>query len=513
MKTPSPHLHQLIHSLSGREIAYFKRLAATLLPGDTKTYLRLFEAIQAQAHYDEAALKARFADESFARHLYKTKTYLYDTLLRALTQYHRNHSHQARLEQMLAEIRILFQRGLYNQCAQRIRKARNRAEKSRQDAILLQLQTWELRLIGAKGFQGTSRADLEQRFDAQRKVLADLRATQAYTELQLQLFRDFYTKGYPGEGGWQEAFQALTAHPELQEPPAGYWAQHRYHNIMELQGTIRQDWAQVVAATEARLALFDAAPEVIHSTENHFHGYIVLLNNVLIHQSGARDFEKMAQSLTRVRAMRNAPLVRRSKLLQATVHALAMSWELAMRNLQGEADADGSVAARIETELKRHRRHISDFDRRQIDCHLATLHLVAGRYRAALERVNRVLNELSFEHNPSQYMLVTGMRIVLHFELGNYELLENLLKSARRHIATKGAVLPDHALLFAFMESWMDARDEGEKRASRDAFARRAAVTPSTTSMPDSLIFFDHLAWLRAKTEGRTLAEVIRNQR
>ena len=103
----APHLHRLIHSLSGSEKRYCKIFILNNLPDNKEgNYVKLFDAVAKQKEYDEQLLRKTLLIKGF--HVVKHE--LYKLLLRALSSYHRAYSVQSRLLDILRTIEILFER-------------------------------------------------------------------------------------------------------------------------------------------------------------------------------------------------------------------------------------------------------------------------------------------------------------------------------------------------------------------------------------------------------------------
>ena len=78
---PSTELFDLVKSLTKSEKRFFK-LSSSLQTGE-KNYLKIFDAIDKQGAYDEAALKEYFSDETFVKHFPSEKNHLYKLILKS----------------------------------------------------------------------------------------------------------------------------------------------------------------------------------------------------------------------------------------------------------------------------------------------------------------------------------------------------------------------------------------------------------------------------------------------
>src|SRR5688572_28813488 len=123
----SPDVFRLIKSMSMSEKRHFKLFSSGHVGGESKNYLRLFDAICRQDEYDEESIRREFEGTALARHLPAEKNYLYAHLLESLNAFNREKTFLARHSNYLISIEILFNRGLFDQSQKIIRKAKTEA--------------------------------------------------------------------------------------------------------------------------------------------------------------------------------------------------------------------------------------------------------------------------------------------------------------------------------------------------------------------------------------------------
>lgn len=112
------HLFHLVHSLSKSEKRYFTLDAKKSGKTDSR-YLKLFQAINKQESYDEAALKRVFGPR-----LTDDKARLYEAVLDALREYQSKKSYKIRIKELLTDAKILFERKLIKQAENRLTEAK-----------------------------------------------------------------------------------------------------------------------------------------------------------------------------------------------------------------------------------------------------------------------------------------------------------------------------------------------------------------------------------------------------
>ncbi len=173
----SEELFYLIQSLSKSEKRYFKLSSQG---SDEAEYLLLFNAIEAQKTYDEAAIKTQFQDKAFINQLTTIKNYLKHRILQALRCYHAKISVQAELIDIIRNIEILFHKGLYTICNSELKRAEKKATHYQQDVLLFQIKDWKRKVHQATHPHDT--ATISHIIEAQQEALT---VTQEYTNLLL----------------------------------------------------------------------------------------------------------------------------------------------------------------------------------------------------------------------------------------------------------------------------------------------------------------------------------------
>ncbi|MFI5206164.1 MAG: hypothetical protein ACHQVK_04445, partial [Candidatus Paceibacterales bacterium] len=101
----SDDLYRLIHSLSNFEVRYFRQFALRH-SAENKKHLQLFTIIHRQKEFEEASLKREFKAYP------EMKVYLFDMLLKSLTQHPENLTSYDNLQMQNIFCNILVKRGL-----------------------------------------------------------------------------------------------------------------------------------------------------------------------------------------------------------------------------------------------------------------------------------------------------------------------------------------------------------------------------------------------------------------
>ena len=185
MKT-THDLFNLIKALDKNEKRYFK-LFATLYGGE-KNYIRLYEAIDNQAEYDEKKLRDVFRNEPFLNQLSVAKNYLYNLVLKSLEVYHTTIDSEFR--SLISQVEILFNKDLYNECRKHLVKAKKIAVKYDNHIQIIEVLHWEIQLLPNE--------DAKKRIDISDQVITlldKLKRIQDYRILNNKMFNIFNVPG------------------------------------------------------------------------------------------------------------------------------------------------------------------------------------------------------------------------------------------------------------------------------------------------------------------------------
>ncbi|NRB51427.1 MAG: hypothetical protein HRU41_27395 [Saprospiraceae bacterium] len=134
-------LFHLIKAMSKSEKRYFT-LDAKKSSSKGSKYLVLFQAVNDMEIYDEAKLKKKFG-----KNLRYDKSYLYEAIMRSMRDYRSANSFAARIKEMILDAKYLDERGLYEQCGERLHEAKQLAVELDDQLSLLEINKAERLLI------------------------------------------------------------------------------------------------------------------------------------------------------------------------------------------------------------------------------------------------------------------------------------------------------------------------------------------------------------------------------
>ena len=123
--TPSTNLFDIIHSLTGSEKRYFKIFSSTHIIGYKNNYEKLFNAyceLPADKPYDEAAFKKKLTAKRWTKNFAVEKKVLEEALMKAMRAYNAEKSSEGALNDIIANIHFLYNKGLIRAATKELNK-------------------------------------------------------------------------------------------------------------------------------------------------------------------------------------------------------------------------------------------------------------------------------------------------------------------------------------------------------------------------------------------------------
>lgn len=214
----SDDLFQLIKSMSKSEKGYFKKFASKHTIGEKNIYVKLFDAMDRLDEYNEQEIKKKFAGEKFADKLYSTKNYLFNLILKALSSYHAEKFAVLKLNMMMIELNVLFEKGLYKQFKTLLNKAIAMASENDKPIYLALLYNKALTSLATDYYTNNEELDYEKLKSDSMNNLRNLTLNEEYHILYNDMFMFTKETGNIRNEKDLEKLNSIFNNPLLQNP-------------------------------------------------------------------------------------------------------------------------------------------------------------------------------------------------------------------------------------------------------------------------------------------------------
>lgn len=508
MKSPSD-LFELIKSLVKSEKRYFKIYASRHVIGEQNNYIRLFDAIDRQKEYDEEAIRREFASEVFIKQLSVTKNYLYRLILESMRAYHAERTLRVQLRGLLNDAEFLIEKRLYDQADKILDKARRLADAQEEYVLLLEIHILERTVMRELQYEGLSHEKVEQFYSSFLNTLSLIDNIARYWRLSAVMYLSHVRQGSTRSEEDYRQLDDILANPLLLDESQAltFEAKQFYYHIHSTCCFIRGEYRQAHHYSSKLVALLESRSEyLIRNTI----GYLGIITNFLIDSYYLGYHEEFFDKIASIRSLPQRYPELHSERLEAEIFKNTYNLELFAYADTGNFEKGIKIAGAIENGLEQYNDYIDDAMRLTFYYNLATLHFVAEKYRESLNWINRIINETDMEVREDVYCFARIFSLILHFELGNYDLLEYLLKSTYRFLYKRNRLYQFETVVLRFIRKLTRVHTREQLNALFVDVRKELQPLTEDPYEKKAFEFFHPVLWLDSKIEKKKFSELVR---
>lgn len=420
----SHDLHQLIKSMSMSEKRHFKLYSAGHIHGDSKNYLRLFDAIDKQKEYREAEIKSGFGEEIFIRHLPSQKNYLYLNLLESLNAFNKEKTFLARHSNYLISIELLFNRGLFAQCKKLIRKAKAEALLNEKFSMYLIIIRWETLIY----INNEDDKNLNMGIAEELRILEIMKVQTTLMQIAFNIQVQI-DKGKVPETFLKEQLRALKENFPLRYDLRTFWVNYYYQSGLGLIYTVQNKLQKRFECFKQVKSIMDKAPQFIKDLPAIYHTNSNNLVNVMCYLG---KYDEAKSIVKNQKEFLHAYKIKRETLSRIVFLNTSES-ELFIFYKTKKHAAASALVKEIEVQVKKIDIHFNPvlFDTIYM---MAIAELMAKNFKAASKWLNQILNaEREINFRKELQINARILYLIVLFELHD-RLFENRLNATKRFV-------------------------------------------------------------------------------
>ncbi len=502
---PSSELFDLIRTLTKSEKRFFK-MQSSLQSGD-KNYVRLFDLVEKMDDYDEEIVKKTFKGEKFIKHLPSEKNHLYKLILKSLRSYYSETSIASSLKQEIKNVEILYNKGLFDECTKFIERAKKLALRYEKFYYLFELISWEKTLL-EESFEDGRFIDLDGLIREEQDVLDKLQNLTAYHVLYSKINYVFRSGGYSRTEENTQIINEIVEHPLIKGKNTAlsnraaticYYTQafcniakgntalalEKYRRVMQIldkNEDLRTDLAKRYIRTLSQIIQCLLELKQFGEAQDHI---------LRLEQLSQNDGFDTPDATTRI----HTELILSN--LKKYIHTAKFS--------EG-ASAMSSALEQIQPEDSTLHKEISI----RMYYYMAYLHFGAAQHNKALHWLNRVINDNENDLRQDLYGYARLFNIVLHYELGNNELLEYTIKSTARYLQKRSRDFEIEKLVLDQFKKLIRLRTAVSRKEQFIDFQEKLNALARHEDGKVLLRYFDFSTWIQSKLQNCSFEEAMK---
>ncbi|RYF85951.1 MAG: hypothetical protein EOO03_12520, partial [Chitinophagaceae bacterium] len=422
---------QLIRSLQKSEKRNFKLYIKRNSSNEDLKIIELFDALDKLPEYDETLLLKRLSSIK-KQQLSNTKAHLYKQILASLRLLKSTESIDLQLHEQLEYARILYNKGLYLQSLKMLEKTKEMAIAYNQDSFLQQVISLEKKIETLHITRSMeNRADLLT--TEATEVNERRRMITALSNLALKLYSWYVQNGHARD---VEDEQHIKKYFKSNLPADAHLQTGFYPRLYLCQcycwfAFIRQDFLMYYRYTQKWVNLFNEYPNMVGVETSH---YIKGMHNLMNAHFDLRNYQALALTLKQFEKFAEMDVVTQHDNNRIQTFVYINSAKLNLQMSVGNFKEGLMLIPALEQELERYTLYL---DRHRIlvfNYKIATLHFGAGNYEKCVDYLRKIINDhVDLRSDLQCYARV--LHLMAHYELGNSDIIDHLIKSVYRFMA------------------------------------------------------------------------------
>lgn len=498
-------LFQLIKSLEKSEKRNLKLFVSRNSGTETLKSMKLFDALDKMPEYDEAFLLKKVPSVSKLQ-LSNTKALLYRQILSSLRVLKDERNTDLQLHEMMDNARILYNKGLYHQTLKILDKLKEYARAHHQLTYLQQALFFEKKIEALYITRS-----LQSRADELTKESNDVNVTleniNALSNLNLLLYSWYIQNGHARNTKDLKIVQDLMSNYLPGKIGNSFYEKVYLYQCQVWDAYIKLDFLMYYRYCQKWVDVFEVHPRMIE-TETAM--YVKGVHNLMGAHFNLLNRDKLADCIKKFKQFAKSDLVQGNDNNRIVTYVYLYTAVINLHFLEGTFLKGIKMVPYLEEMLVEYGRFLDRHRVMVFYYKIACLYFGSGNNGKAIDYLNRIINQKDDLRTDLQsYSRL--LHLIAHYELGNYSLLEYLIKSVYRYMAKMESLSRVEEEIFQFLKRAFKFNEKNIK-AEFEKLLGKLRKYQSNRLEARAFAYLDVISWLESKISGINVQDVIRKK-
>ena len=497
-------LFQLVHSLEKAEKRHFKLYIKRSSSNDNLKIVRLFDAIDKLKEYDERQLLKKLNGIQKPQ-LANLKTHLYKQLLASLRLLKTSDSMDLQLNEQFDYAHILYKKGLFQQSLRILERAKEIARTHQKYNFLTHMIALEKR-IETLHITRTIQDKVEE-LSAEAIAVSDrVNMVERLSNLTLLLYSWFIRYGHARN---EEDEAGVKAFMKKNLPPGAHEQEGFYEQLYLCQSYswyafIRQDFLQYYRYTQKWIDLFHEHPLMVRVETGH---YIKGLHYLLNAHFDLRNYRRFAVTLKQFENFAKTKRVQEHDNFRIQAFIYITQAKINQHFMHGTFKEGLSLVPDIEQKLDENSLFIDRHRVLVLNYKIATLYFGSEDYATCIDYLQRIIHgPVDLRYDLQCYSRL--LHLLAHYEMGNFDIIESLIKSVYRFMAKMENLTVVEEEIFKFLRSSFQL-SRNKLKTELEEFLQKIKHLEKDRFETRSFAYLDIISWVESKVYRKSMGKVI----
>lgn len=500
-------LFQLVKSLKKSEKRNFKLYVRRNSASEDLKIIQLFNALDKMDEYDEVQLLKKNKGIK-KQQLSNTRALLYRQILSSLRVIKNDYNIDIQLHEQMDHARILFNKGLYHQSLRMLERIKENARAFNQFSFLLQALFFEQK-IEALHITRSMQDRAEQLATEMNEVFQRLEATGRLSQLSLKLYSWYIRNGHARNEEDTRAVQKFFEEnlPEDIQACNGFYEKLYLIQSYTWYAFIGQDFLLYYRYSQKWVDMFEKEKSMIGIETAH---YIKGMHNLLGAHFDLQNYTKFIQTLDHFEKFSRSDIVLNDENNRIQTFVYVHISKINKHFIEGTFSEGLELIPYIEAKLAEYRLYLDRHRVLVFYYKFASLYFGSGDYDQTIHYLNQIINwKVDLRTDLQCYSRL--LHLIAHYELGNYQLMEYLIKSVYRFMAKMGNLSLVEEEIFKFLRKSFKLSPRQLKPEFENLLARLKTYEKNRFETR-VFAYLDIISWLESKIRNVPVQDIIREK-
>ena len=500
----SESLIHLINNLTKQEK---KEFSLYISNKPEKDYIFLFRLIDDKKISDPEELKMSFLAAKPASSFNTVVIYLFDLLIDILTRLRTEQDSYYLLFNELLHARVLYEKSMYQECFQVLKKVKEKAVYYENHFALLVAQRLELNYLLTLDFEDMDEQKLLNKQYKMNNTLKSIRQLNEQSSLYELLKYRMINKGASRSLEETQKLDDLVTSEISIVASAGVENFEIKKNHQLFQANYFITVGDYKAAFNSFVELNKLFEENSHLWNNPPVYYLMTVEGMLESLRIMHNYEGMNYFIEKLTKL-SSP----SSSFQLNVTYVIFIYRLFSFIDAGDFDKAGMWIAEHQAWLIDKMLLLKEQQQAEMSLYIALIHLGNGEYRKARKRLSATIGRGHLYSLPL-FRTIRIVNVMIHYELGDVDYIQSEIRSIKREMSkNKGYNLKVESFLLKFL-NYSFADTNRKKRAEIwESMAEEVHALYADKYETQILRKFDFVAWVEAKIFEVPLSDILKRE-
>lgn len=497
MKTPTDELFNIIKSLSSQEKRFFKLFARQ--NSKYATYLQLFDVIDKLSKYDEKKMLLSLNKKGGMNNLNRIKNYLQETIFRFLEYYYSDYSVEIQLQRALQKIEVLYAKKLLVSAKKCVVKAEKMALENSEHLYLLKIHSWKRKIMLREQDSATFKTYEQKQYISELQHIELYKNNVEYEKINIRVAEILITQSEKGDKKTISELNKILKDPYLKDETKALTFPSKviYFRILGDIHFLLKNKKTSYNCYKRAIGFFDQAKLPPHDK-------LILLSKLtmVLHELKKSGELQLVKDKAE-RLLQSLPKKQQTSSVYNTYITIInnyIAYYLTTLNINEALTISDKISERVEKSATTQNFLVFYWAR-------FLLLFFKADYRKALYCANRVLSAEKTGIRGDIIPHIKLLCLIVHYELGNEDLLPNLCKSYFNYQDKQATPNKAEKIILNFFGKIIPSNENKQDRIKSFSEFKKQLEACKTEKI---MGYFNFINWAESKIENKSFEIIIR---